>query len=122
MVAKGGGAFARLVPIFRLGAGGPVGSGRQYWSFISLTDEVAALTWLLEGQASGPVNLTAPNPVTNAEATRALAALLHRKNTGRGQHIDVSMLESLVEWMGYPLYYSYQDASPPPRSDDVSQC
>jgi len=45
-----------------------------------------------------------------------LAALLHRKNTGRGQHIDVSMLESLVEWMGYPLYYSYQDASPPPRS------
>ena len=45
-----------------------------------------------------------------------LAALLHRQKTGRGQHIDVSMLESLVEWMGYPLYYSYQDAAPPPRS------
>ncbi|OGA01378.1 MAG: CoA-transferase [Betaproteobacteria bacterium RIFCSPLOWO2_02_FULL_62_17] len=45
-----------------------------------------------------------------------LAALLHRGKTGRGQHIEVSMLESLVEWMGYPLYYSYQDAAPPPRS------
>ena len=45
-----------------------------------------------------------------------LAAVLHRQKTGRGQHIDVSMLESLVEWMGYPLYYSYQDAAPPPRS------
>jgi itaconate CoA-transferase len=45
-----------------------------------------------------------------------LAALLQRQKTGRGQHIDVSMLESLVEWMGYPLYYAYGDAAPPPRS------
>ena len=42
-----------------------------------------------------------------------LAALLQRQKTGRGQHIDISMLESLVEWMGYPLYYSYNDAAPP---------
>ncbi|MFM9970366.1 MAG: CaiB/BaiF CoA transferase family protein [Burkholderiales bacterium] len=45
-----------------------------------------------------------------------LAALLHRKNTGRGQHIDISMLESLTEWMGYPLYYAYKEAAPPPRT------
>ena len=78
VVARTGGAFARLVPIFRLGAGGKVGSGKQYWSFISLDDEVAALTYLLESDLAGPVNLTAPDPVTNAEATAALGTLLHR--------------------------------------------
>ncbi len=45
-----------------------------------------------------------------------LAALLHRQQTGRGQHLDISMLESLVEWMGYPLYYAFDGAPPPPRS------
>jgi len=78
VVAKGGGAFAKLMPIFRLGAGGKVGSGSQYWSFISLSDEIDALTHLLESDLSGPVNLTAPTPVTNAEATAALGKLLHR--------------------------------------------
>ena len=45
-----------------------------------------------------------------------LAALLHRQQTGRGQHIDISMLESLVEWMSYPLYYAFDGAAPPPRT------
>ena len=45
-----------------------------------------------------------------------LAALLHRQQTGRGQHLDISMLESLVEWMSYPLYYAFAGAAPPPRS------
>jgi len=45
-----------------------------------------------------------------------LTALIQRGRTGRGKHIDVSMLESMVEWMSYPLYYAYQDASPPPRA------
>ena len=45
-----------------------------------------------------------------------LAALLHKQRTGRGQHIDISMLESLVEWMNYPLYYAIDGASPPPRA------
>lgn len=45
-----------------------------------------------------------------------LAALLQRGKTGRGSHIDVSMLESLAEWMGYPMYYAYEGATPPPRS------
>jgi itaconate CoA-transferase len=45
-----------------------------------------------------------------------LAALLHRQQTGRGAHLDISMLESLVEWMSYPLYYAFAGAAPPPRS------
>ena len=45
-----------------------------------------------------------------------LSALLLRERTGEGSRIDVSMLESLVEWMGYPMYYAYQDAPPPPRA------
>jgi len=48
--------------------------------------------------------------------TGILAALLQRGKTGKGSHIDVSMLESLAEWMGYPMYYAYQGATPPPRS------
>ncbi|SFO48733.1 Crotonobetainyl-CoA:carnitine CoA-transferase CaiB [Variovorax sp. PDC80] len=48
--------------------------------------------------------------------TGILAALLQRGKTGKGSHIDVSMLESLAEWMGFPMYYAYQDATPPPRS------
>lgn len=48
--------------------------------------------------------------------TSVLAALLQRGKTGKGSHIDVSMLESLAEWMGYPMYYAYQGATPPPRS------
>jgi crotonobetainyl-CoA:carnitine CoA-transferase CaiB-like acyl-CoA transferase len=45
-----------------------------------------------------------------------LAALMHRQQTGRGQHLDISMLESLGEWMNYPLYYAFDGASPPPRT------
>ncbi|MFM9049618.1 MAG: DUF1731 domain-containing protein, partial [Actinomycetota bacterium] len=59
--------------------GGKVGSGKQYWSFISLRDEVAALIALLEDDRyRGPVNLTAPNPVTNAEVTSAMGRVLGR--------------------------------------------
>jgi len=48
--------------------------------------------------------------------TQILAALMLRQQTGQGQHIDISMLESLTEWMGYPLYYSLDGATPPPRT------
>ncbi len=73
-----GGALARQLPLFRAGLGGRLGSGRQWWSWISLTDEVAALRWLLERDLHGPVDLTAPEPVTNATFTRVLARTLHR--------------------------------------------
>jgi uncharacterized protein len=79
IVLARGGMLKPLIPLFRLGLGGRIGSGRQYLSWISLTDEVRAIRRLIEdNQLAGPVNLTAPNPVTNAEFTRALAAALRR--------------------------------------------
>ncbi len=78
VMARSGGAWARLLPLFRLGLGGRLGNGRQYWSYITLEDEVRALTHLLDSSLDGPVNLTAPAPATNAEITRAMAAALHR--------------------------------------------
>jgi uncharacterized protein (TIGR01777 family) len=73
-----GGALAESLPLFKFGLGGRFGTGRQYWSWISLTDEIRALMWLLDHDLRGPVNLTAPAPVTNAAFTKALGAVLHR--------------------------------------------
>ncbi|MFF8274901.1 TIGR01777 family oxidoreductase [Streptomyces lateritius] len=79
VVAREGGAWGRLFPVFRAGVGGRMGDGRQYWSFISLHDEVAALRHLIDtGSLSGPVNLTAPEPVTNREVTAAMGRVLRR--------------------------------------------
>jgi uncharacterized protein (TIGR01777 family) len=73
------GALSRLLPIFRLGFGGRLGRGTQFISWISLPDALAAIFFLLESPSlAGPVNFTAPNPVTNAQFTRILAAHLHR--------------------------------------------
>jgi uncharacterized protein len=79
VVSAEGGAFGRLFPLFRLGLGGRLGSGDQYWPFISLTDQIAALRFALTTEElSGPVNFTAPEPVTNREVTRALSRALRR--------------------------------------------
>jgi NAD dependent epimerase/dehydratase family enzyme len=68
-----------MLPLFKAGAGGRLGSGNQYWAFISLADEVKALRFLVDNDSlSGPVNLTAPEPVTNRVATEVLASELHR--------------------------------------------
>jgi uncharacterized protein (TIGR01777 family) len=64
--------------VFRAGLGGRMGSGRQYWPWISLQDEVDAIRFLLTAPISGPANLTAPTPETNAEFTRVLGRVLHR--------------------------------------------
>lgn len=68
----------RQLPLFKLGLGGRLGPAGRWVSWISLTDTVAAICHLLDSEVSGPVNLTAPNPVTNAEFTRALGQALHR--------------------------------------------
>lgn len=74
-----GGLLGRLRPLFRLGLGGKLGNGRQYLPWIHLEDTVSAIRFLLEhGTIAGPVNVCAPNPVTNAELTRALGRALHR--------------------------------------------
>jgi uncharacterized protein (TIGR01777 family) len=78
VVAGTGGAFGRMMPLFRLGLGGRLGSGRQWWSLISLEDELRALTFLVEQEGlAGGVNLTATS-ATNAEITRALGRALRR--------------------------------------------
>jgi uncharacterized protein (TIGR01777 family) len=73
-----GGALKKLLPLFKVGAGGRMGSGRQWQSWISIDDEVAAIDHLLSSAVTGPVNLTAPTPVTQAEFTRILARVLKR--------------------------------------------
>jgi uncharacterized protein (TIGR01777 family) len=70
--------LARLVPLTRFLLGAPVGSGRQYVSWIALEDWLRAVTHLLSSDVTGPVNLTAPAPATNAELVRALGKALHR--------------------------------------------
>lgn len=78
LVLAQGGLLARMLPLFRLGLGGRLGSGRQYQPWISLQDEVDAIRFLLTAPVSGPVNLSAPVPVTNREFTAALGRVLHR--------------------------------------------
>jgi len=73
-----GGALGRMLPLFRFGLGGKLGNGKQWWSWITLHDQIRAIAFLLEHNISGPVNLTSPNPVTNQEFTSALARALHR--------------------------------------------
>jgi len=73
------GALAKMLTPFRLGVGGHLGNGRQWMSWIAIADMVRALRFLLEhDEAAGPFDLTAPNPVDNAEFTRVLASVLHR--------------------------------------------
>ena len=79
VLSKDGGALQRLLLPFKLGAGGRTGPGSQWWSWITLGDEVRALTHLAFSSAmAGPVNLTAPNPVTNSDFVKALGTALSR--------------------------------------------
>lgn len=73
-----GGALGRMMPLFKMGLGGRLGNGKQWWSWITLHDEIKAISYLLDTDIEGPVNLTSPNPVTNAEFTAALARALRR--------------------------------------------
>lgn len=78
VLSTDGGALARMLLPFKLGLGGRVGSGRQWWSWVSIQDTVAAYLRAVTGELEGVFNLTAPNPVTNAEFTKALGRALHR--------------------------------------------
>lgn len=83
VVGPGGGVLERLLPLFRAGLGGVIGSGRQWMSPISLVDQVAALLWLIDHQLAGAYNLVAPEPCTNREMTKSLARALHRPSLVR---------------------------------------
>lgn len=73
-----GGALGKMLPLFRFGLGGKLGNGKQWWSWITLHDQLRAIRFLLENKIEGPVNLTSPNPATNQEFTAALARAMHR--------------------------------------------
>lgn len=78
VLARQGGFLAVQRPAFRLGLGGRIGSGRQFVSWIALSDQLRAMEFLLTAELSGPVNLVSPEPVTNAAFTRAFGQRLHR--------------------------------------------
>ncbi|WP_461190360.1 TIGR01777 family oxidoreductase [Arthrobacter sp. Z4-13] len=78
VLSRGGGALGRLLPLIRLGVGGPLGNGRQYWPWVTLPDVSAAFLFLLESPLSGPVNLCAPEDADVNALVAALARALHR--------------------------------------------
>lgn len=78
VLSPDGGALSPLLRLVKLGLGGPLGSGDQFWSWITLADHVSAVLHLIDSTVSGPVNLTAPQPVTNKELTVTLAHEMRR--------------------------------------------
>ncbi|HYI73630.1 MAG TPA: TIGR01777 family oxidoreductase [Gaiellaceae bacterium] len=78
VLSREGGALHRMLPFFRLGVGGPVGDGRQWWSWVSRPDVVAAYGFALENDISGAVNVTSPNPVTSKQFAKALGRAIKR--------------------------------------------
>lgn len=87
-----GGFLDRPLKLFKAGLGGRIGSGRQWWSWIHIDDHVAAMRFLIESDLEGPVNLTGPSPVTNAELTRTLGAVLHRPTLLPAPRLGVRLL------------------------------
>jgi uncharacterized protein (TIGR01777 family) len=78
VLSADGGAMAKVLPLYRLGLGGPIGRGREWWPWIAIDDEVAAIVHLLTADLEGPVNLAAPNPVRTGEYAKALGRALRR--------------------------------------------
>lgn len=79
VVASHGGAFGKLLPLARLGLGGRLGTGRQYWSYVSLTDTVRALRYIIDTDTlTGPVNVTTPHPTVNSEITADIGRAIGR--------------------------------------------
>ncbi len=79
VLSTGGGALGKTLPIFKVGAGGKIGSGRQWWSWVALDDVVGAMIHALTNEGvEGPVNVGAPNPLANAEYTKTLGQVLNR--------------------------------------------
>jgi uncharacterized protein (TIGR01777 family) len=110
VLAKDGGALPPMLTPFRFGAGGPAGSGRQYWSWIHRHDWVDLVRWAMRAlDAGGAVNATAPNPVTNAEFARALGRAMHRPALIPA---PAFALRLLLGEMAVPLVLSGQRAVP----------
>ncbi|HUW03249.1 MAG TPA: TIGR01777 family oxidoreductase [Acidimicrobiales bacterium] len=78
VLSSAGGALKKQLPLFKFGIGGPIAGGGQYWSWISIDDTVRAISFLLGAEVAGPVDLTAPEPVTQKEFAKTLGSVLHR--------------------------------------------
>ncbi len=105
-----GGMLKKILPIFKLGLGGSLGSGAQWMSFIMLEDLVRALKHIIETDSlSGPINMCAPNPVTNKEFTKALAKSLHR---WVGPKVPACILKFFFQDLAENLLLSSQRAFP----------
>jgi len=93
VLGRGGGALQSMLPAFRAGLGGPMGSGRQWLPWIHLDDLVELLaTALADARYAGPLNATAPAPVTNADFSRALGRALHRPSFLRAPGFGLKLL------------------------------
>jgi uncharacterized protein (TIGR01777 family) len=104
-----GGALTKMLTPFKLGLGGRFGSGKQWMSWISLSDWLAAVEFLLDASLAGPVNLVAPNPVTNDEFSRTLARVLSRPALA---HVPARAIELLFGEMGRATLLTSQRVHP----------
>jgi uncharacterized protein (TIGR01777 family) len=105
-----GGALAKMLPPFKMGAGGKIGSGKQYMSWITLDDHVAAIQHAIQTPSlSGPVNLVAPNPVTNLQFTKTLGKVLSRPTVAP---LPAFMVRILFGQMGEELLLGSQRVEP----------
>jgi hypothetical protein len=110
VLAREGGALAKMLPLFRLGLGGRLGHGRQWMSWITLNDAVRAILHVLNGpRLIGPVNLVAPQPVTQAEFTRTMARQLHRPALA---HVPAFVLRLLLGEMAESMLLASTRAVP----------
>ncbi|MEC7810736.1 MAG: TIGR01777 family oxidoreductase [Actinomycetota bacterium] len=78
VLSASGGLLKKLLTVFKLGLGGSIGSGQQIMSWISLRDQIAAISWMIDTEISGPVNLVSPEPLSNFEFSKTLGAVLKR--------------------------------------------
>lgn len=104
-----GGALQKMLPAFSLGLGGPLGDGNQWMSWITLGDAVAAMLHCIEKKIEGPVNVTAPHPVTNNAFTKALGAALHRPTVAR---VPAFVLKLLLGEMAEEMLLASARVSP----------
>jgi uncharacterized protein (TIGR01777 family) len=92
VLARHGGALGRMLPFFRLGVGGRVAHGRQWWSWVAMDDVTAAYAFALRSELAGPVNVTSPNPVTNEQFTNALGTALNRPTIFPAPELGIRIL------------------------------
>ena len=110
VVSAAGGAVASMLPAFKAGAGARLGSGDQYWAWVELDDLLAAVEWILhDDELSGPVNVTAPEPVTNREFTKTLGRVLRRPAALVAPHVVIS---KGLRGMGDEMFLASQRAVP----------